>query len=184
MFENDMNDFINNKQEPYPYIKEVSYSNDVRKIKISGNKGILITVIILLCLQVVMMVLGLTLFKDMPPLNILFCVIELPYLLLLLLYPSSAICQYDYKSRTFISYIIPFIPIPYMCFSLTINFQQIDGFYLQKVGSMTKKYYKIGVKDINGKDTIIGIGQDNKCQSDLDENIKFIPFLLRAYLKP
>ena len=184
MFENDMDDFINNNHEPYPYIKEISYSNDVRKIKISANKGIIIAVIILLCAQVIMIIMGLTLFKDMPPLKIFFCVIELPFVLIMLLYPASAICQYDYKSRTFISYVIPFIPIPYMCFSTKeINFNDIEGFFLKKKKNMNKKYYKIGVKLKDESQRIIIVGQDTGCKSEYDEKLNYIPFILRRLLK-
>ena len=183
---NESSVFMNNENtESNPYISELSYKNSIRKIRINTMKSNLIAIIILAVLQVALILLGIFLFEN-KALKIMFCTIQLPFILILAFAPGGTVCKYDYSTKTFSSCLLPTvpIPIPYMCFSLTINFQQIDGFYLQKVGSTTKKYYKIGVKDINGKDTIIGIGQDNKCQSDLDEKIKFIPFLLRAYLKP
>ena len=185
MFENDVNDLINNNQEPFPYIKEKSYSNDVRKIKISGNKGIFISIIILFCLQLIMVIIGLTLFKDDTPSKIIFCVVELPFLIILLLVPGNAICVYDYKTRTFNSYIVPFIPIPYMCFSTKeINFNDIEGFFLKKKKSLYKKYYKIGVKLKDESQRTIMVGQDTGCNSEYNEKLNYIPFILRRLLKP
>ena len=133
MFENDLNDFINNQNSSYPFIKEISYSNDIRKIKISGQKSLLIAVIVLLCVQAFMILIGFTVFKDIKPLKILFCIMELPFLFVLLIAPANAICKYDYNSKTFISYVVPIIPIPYMCFSSgLINFNEISGFFIKK----------------------------------------------------
>ena len=68
--------------------------------------------------------------------------------------------------------------------STKINFQDISGFFLQKVKGVSKKYYKVGVKDNNGVEKIISIGQDIKCDSEYDQRLNFIPYILRAYLKP
>ena len=131
-----------------------------------------------------MIIMGLTIFKDMPPLKILFCVIELPFILIMLLYPANAICQYDYKSMTFISYVIPFIPIPYMCFlTKEINFNDIEGFFLKKNKNMNKKYFKIGVKLKDESQRIIMVGQDAGCKAEYDEKLNYIPFILRKLLR-
>ena len=183
---NESSVFINNgNTEDNPYIAEISYKNSIRKIRINTMKSNLIALIILFVLEIAFVIIGIFLFEN-KSLKIMFCTIQLPFIIILAFSPGGTVCKYDYNSKTFSSYLLPTvpIPIPYMCFSLTINFEKIDGFYLQKVSGGSKKYYKIGVKDINGKDNVIAIGQDNKCQSDLDEKIKFIPFLLRAYLKP
>lgn len=183
---NESSVFIKNENtENNPYISEISYKNNIRKIRINTMRGNLIALIILFSLQIALMLVGIFLFEN-KSLKIMFCTIQLPFIIIIAFAPGGTVCKYDYNSRTFSSCLLPTvpIPIPYICFSLTIDFQKIDGFFLQKVGTVTKKYYKIGVKDINGKDNIIAIGQDNKCQSDLDEKIKCIPFLLRAYLKP
>lgn len=183
---NESSVFINNRNtEDNPYISEISYKNSIRKIRINTMKSNLIALIILFVLEIAFVIIGIFLFEN-KSLKIMFCTIQLPFIIILAFSPGGTVCKYDYNSKTFSSYLLPTvpIPIPYMCFSLTINFEKIDGFYLQKVSGGTKKYYKIGVKDINGKDNVIAIGQDYKCQSDLDEKIKFIPFLLRAYLKP
>ena len=182
---NESNVFINDNIESNPYITEKSYSNNVRKIRINTMKGNLIAVFIILGLQIVFIFVGIFVFEQ-KALKIMFCTIHIPLLIILAFSPGSTICQYDYSSRTFTSYLLPTvpIPIPYKCFSLTINFEKIDGFYLQNVKGGTKKYYKIGVKDISEQYRIIAIGQDNGCQSELNEKIKMIPFILRAYLKP
>lgn len=185
---NDSIVFINNENtEKNPYITEISYKNNIRKIRINSMKANLIGLIILLVLQVALILIGIFLFEN-KTLKIMFCTIQLPFIILLAFSPGGTVCKFDYSSKIFSSCLLPTIPIPipYMCFSLTINFEKIDGFFLQKVGNMTKRYYKVGVKDISGKDNIIAIGQDAKCQchGNLDEKIKFIPFLLRAYLKP
>ena len=185
MFENDFNDFINNQKGPYPYIKEISYSNDVRIIKIKGQKATLITFIILACFQVVMVIIGLTAFKEYKFVKILFCVIELPFMLIMLIAPADALCKYDYNSRTFISYVVPIIPIPYMCFSTkTINFNEISGFFLKKKKTVNKKFYKIGVKLNDEDERIILVAQDPGCSSEYNEKLNYIPFILRRLLKP
>ena len=183
---NESSAFINNENtENNPYISEISYKNNIRKIRISTMKANLIAVIILLVVQVALIFIGIFLFEN-KSLKIMFCTMQLPMIIIFAFSPGGTVCKFDYNSKIFSSCLLPTIPIPipYMCFSLTINFDKIDGFFLQKVGNTTKKYFKIGVKDISGKDKIIAIGQDIKCESNLDEKIKFIPFLLRAYLKP
>ena len=183
---NESSVFINDENtEKNPYITEISYKNNIRKIRINTMKANIIGLIILLVLQVALILIGVLLFEN-KSLKIMFCTMQLPFLIILAFSPGSTVCKFDYSSKIFSSCLLPTIPIPipYMCFSLKINFENIDGFFLQKVGKTTKKYYKIGVKDISGKDNIIAIGQDIGCKSNLDEKIKFIPFLLRAYLKP
>ena len=184
---NESSVFINNENtENNPYISEISYKNNIRKIRLNTMRVNLIAVIILFVTQIAFILVGILIFSENKPLKIMFCTIQLPILIIIAFSPGGTVCKFDYSSKTFSSRLYPTvpIPIPYGCFSLTINFEKIDGFYLQKIGVTTKKYYKICVKDINNKDSVIAIGQDNKCQSDLDEKIKFIPFLLRAYLKP
>lgn len=187
MNSNESNAFINNNidLESNPYITEKSYSNNIRKIRINTMKANLIAVFILLGVQIVFIFVGIFAFEQ-KALQILFCIINLPILLIISFSPGGTVCQYDYSSKTFTSYLLPTvpIPIPYKCFSLTINFEKIDGFYLQNVTGGTKKYYKIGVKDISEQYRIIAIGQDSGCQGELDEKIKMIPFILRTYLKP
>ena len=188
MFENEANAFINNQnqnQEPYPFISEMSYSNDIRKIKLNPMKAGLIVLMIYVGIQIIFVFVGLFAFNN-KPLRILFCTIHLPFIAILAFSPGSTICKFDYNSKTFTSYVIPIlpIPIPYPCLSTKINFQDISGFFLQKVKGVTKKYYKVGVKDNNGVEKIISIGQDIKCDSEYDQRLNFIPFILRAYLKP
>ena len=105
--------FINNTNEPYPYVKETSYSGDLRKIQLSSGNGILIAVIILAVVQVIMMIIGFTAFPDAKPIKIMFCVIELPFLLILLIVPYKAVCEYDYINKTFRNYVQGIIPIHY-----------------------------------------------------------------------
>ena len=187
MFENgdieDINNLNNINQEPYPYIKEISDTNDIRKIKILGWKGLIIGIIILLCLQVVLMLIGFLAFDD-SFLRLFFCFLNIPYLLILLLAPAKAICTYDYTNQVFSSYVTPIIPIPYICFSTKVNFREISGFFLYKMKKYTKKYYQIGIRLEDGNDQIIQIGQDHTISKEFDKKLEFIPYILRALLKP
>jgi hypothetical protein len=186
MIENEANAFINSQQhEPYPFISEMSYSGDVRKIKINSMKGPFIGLMICIGTQIIFIFVGLFAF-DNKPLRILFCTIQLPYIVIIALSPGNTICKYDYNSKIFTSYMIPTlpIPIPYPYFNVKINFQDISGFFVQKIKGGTKKYYKVCVKDKNDEEKIISLGQDTKCSTEYDERINFIPFILRAYLKP
>ena len=185
MFESDPNDFNNNSNEPYPFVKELSYSDDIRKIKITGGKGMLYALYITLSMEVICVILGLTLFADIKPLKILFCIMQLPYMLIFLFSPADAICKYDYTNKTFVSYITPLLPIPYTCFfSNQINFYDIEGFFLSKSKNANKKYFKVGVRLQNGQEIIIYVGQDASCSCEFRKEIDFIPFILRKLLKP
>ena len=185
MFENQQQDMVNlNPDEPYPFVKEVKYTGDIRKIQIKTSKAFLIGMIILVSIQVIFIIIGLTAFANNKPLKILFCTIQLPYILMFLLIPANATCIYDYTTKTFTSYVSPIIPIPFGCFSTKINFNEIAGFFLHKLKHGTKKYYKVGVKREDGRILVIAIGQDTKCQTDFDKNLDYIPYLLRTFLKP
>ena len=175
--------FINNTNEPYPYVKETSYSGDLRKIQLSSGNGILIAVIILAVVQVIMMIIGFTAFPDAKPIKIMFCVMELPFLLILLIVPYKAVCEYDYINKTFRNYVQGIIPIHYTCFSMNINFYDIAGFYLHKKKGVTKKYYIVGVKLQNGQNKVILTGQDTSCNMEYDRKLDYIPFILRRLLK-
>ena len=185
MFLNEQKDMVNmSPDEPYPYIKEIKYAGGIRKIKIKTSKAYLIGIIILLCSEAVFLIIGLTVFSDDKPMKIMFCTIQLPFILMFAFIPANATCEYDYATKTFSSYVTPVIPIPFGCFSTKINFSDISGFYLQKLKGGTKKYYKIGVKSDDGREQIIAIGQDTKCQGEFDKSLDYIPYILRALLKP
>ena len=181
--ENDMNEFFNKVTDPYPFIKEVSYSSDSRKIRISTGKGIIIAAFILIGVQIIFTIIAFTVFADDNFLKMLFCFIELPFLLIILLIPAYTICIYDYNSKIFISYIIPIIPIPYLCYTRNkINFYDIEGFFLEKKLIVTKHYYKVGVKLKDGQQRVIMVGQEVQCERRHDRR-DLIPFILRRLLK-
>ena len=185
MFENEQKDMLNiNPDQPYPFVKEIKYTGDIRKIQIKTSKAYIIAIIIFLCIQAIFLIIGLTAFADNKPLKILFCTIQLPFIIMFAFIPANATCIYDYTTKTFSSYVSPVIPIPFGCFSTKINFNEIAGFFLHKLRGGTKKYYKIGVKGQDGRLQIIVIGQDTKCQTDFDKNLDYIPYILRAMLKP
>jgi len=176
------NVFINNgNTEDNPYISEISYKNSIRKIRINTMKSNLIALIILFVLEIAFVIIGIFLFEN-KSLKIMFCTIQLPFIIIFAFAPCNSICIYDYISKTFSSYITPIIPIPYTCLSTKINFNEISGFYLQKFKRGTKKYYKLGVKSINETEQIIAIGQDTSCKLEFDNSLDYMPYILRALL--
>ena len=179
----DLNNINNNNQESFPYIKEISFLYDMRKIKIFSWKGNIIALIIFLCIQLILTLVAFLAFNDNHFIKLVFCIVEVPSIIVFILAPSNAICKYDYTNKVFSSYITPIIPIPYYCFSTKVNFHEISGFFLNKIKKYNKKYYQIGVKLNDGSEQIIIVGQDHTCKSEFDEKLDYIPYILRALLK-
>ena len=183
MFDRDSN-LINNYSETCPFVKEIKNTGDTRKIRIITSKGYFIGIIILIIIQVILMIIALATISDDKSLKIMICTIELPIIVLFVFIPGNTTCLYDYTSKTFSSYISLLIPLPFHYFSTKLNFNEISGFYIKKVKTVTKKYYKIGIKNEDGKEIIIAMGQDIKCDTEFDKNLDNIPFILRSFLKP
>ena len=133
------------------------------------------------------MILGLFLFAHLIHLKILFCVMEVPLMILFLLMPANAICIFDYNAKTFRSYPVGIIPIPCKCFSnIFINFCDISGFFVKKSIKQGKRYCKVGVKLNDGQELAIIVGQIVKCgyqDSQELEPLNYIPYILRKFLK-
>jgi len=184
MIHGDLNEFFYDQNTPYPHMKELSYENDKRKVSIGSIKAIKVALIIFIVSQIVFMLIAFLAFWENNPMKFVFCFIQLPFIIIFAFVPCNSICIYDYISKTFSSYITPIIPIPYTCLSTKINFNEISGFYLQKFKRGTKKYYKLGVKSINETEQIIAIGQDTSCKLEFDNSLDYMPYILRALLKP
>ena len=178
-----INNNNNNNNNTSPYIKEISHSQGERVIQIMAFKSILGALLILLVAGIIQAIIGLVLFRNIPFLKWLFVFLMLPFIILFSLIPIKAICKYDYKNMKFSSYIYPIIPIPYVCFTKHVNFNEISYFYFFKIKSLGKKFYKIGISKVDGEDLDIIIGQDHIKSQDYDNNLLQIPSLLKSYLR-
>lgn len=175
--------FVQDINGPSPFIKEKSHSQGTRTIEIIAWKGIYYSLYILLGLEAIYILLAITLFRNIAFVKWLFILIMLPFIILLLFIPVKAICKYDYNNKKFSSYTTPVIPIPYFCYSISINFSDISFFYFFKFRKYSKKYYKIGINTIDGEDHDIILGQCHACSLEYDIKLNQIPSLLKLYLR-
>ena len=187
MIEEQAETFFNDRNQPYTYIKELENNLGLRKIKIKFQKPFIISIFIFIALQIVLMIVGLLLLR-FTELKVLFSVMMIPFMIVFLFIPSNAICIFDYNAKTFSSHPVGIIPVPLKCFSsVFVNFCDISGFYLKKFTKYGKRSYNVGIKLNDGSELTILAGQNTqgcpKKNQEVDE-INFIPFVLRKFLKP
>jgi hypothetical protein len=175
--------FIQNEDISSPYIKQVSYSDGIRTIKIIAFKGIYYALIIFAVLELIQIIISFTLLRNIAVLQWFLILLNVPFIILFLFIPVNAICKYDYNQRRFSSYITPIIPIPYCFYKNDISFEDISFFYLFKINKCRKKYYKIGINKKDGEDEDIALGQDHVVSTNYDENLNKIPRILKSYLR-
>ena len=166
-----------------PYVSVKSHSGRVRTVSVVGWKGMYYALIILFAIEIMMVLIGYFLFKQIPSLAVAFSLMIVPIIIPFLFIPIKAVCTFDYVNKTFSCCKMPIIPIPYNCFKFCLNFSDISLFYFAKLKSLGKKNYKIGLNTHDGQDKLIIFGQDHTFNLEYDIKLSEIPVLLRHFLK-
>ena len=168
-----------------PYIKEISYENGVRNVKIVVWKSMYWAIVIFLVLEIIEIIISLFFYFS---LGLTFTAIGLaccllPIFIIFLLIPIGINCQIDYNSSNFTCQPFPTIPITYNFLKTSMSFNEINYFFIFKVQQFNKKYYKFGINKKDGDDLNLVTGQDASCSTEYDPKLKLIADIMNNWLK-
>ena len=166
-----------------PFIKEISYTNGVKKVKITTLKAMYIPAIIFIALDVLEICLIYWFYTvDLLFIGILtICVVTIP-LIVFLFIPIGINCEVNYNSANFTYRAFPVFPITYCCSEKSISFNEINNFYLFKFRQFNKKNYKIGINKKDGTDVDLVFGQDTTRVMEFDPKLELVPKIMNNWL--
>ena len=188
MSNNDQNEYVpvsNDQQDlsNFPYVKEISNIDGIKKTKVIAWKSMYIGVLVLFIVDLFEGFLAYYFYTEGQLIIgiLIMCPVTI-VLIIFLFIPIGINCQIDYNSSNFTSEPFPVFPITYSCFKTSISFNEINNFYLFKFKMLNKKHYKIGINKKDGTDIDLITGQDASCSSTFDQKLESLPKIMNNWL--
>lgn len=166
----------------------IKNENGIRTSKIYVWKGIVISLIIFLVIEIIDVAISIFLLPNEEaffPVKLVLCLILVPIFIPFLFVPIGIVCTFDYNNELFSCY--RYTAVPFLnyksCLEYKISLREIDNFFVYKFGLQTKKHYKIGIRRKDGQEDYLVSGQDHTFSMQFDPRIDQIEATLNHWLR-